>query len=143
MVQIIFKSDPQKSGFFVMEDVEYLPSFAHLRIAVRSHIWRPPTDVFETEDAVIVRVEIAGMKESDFQIILDGRILSIRGVRSDNPERRAYHQMEIRFGEFSTEVELPCEVMVQDAEATYSNGFLRVVLPKVQPKKIHLEEKQE
>ncbi len=140
MVQIVFKSDPQKSGFFVMEDVAYFPSLGHLHIAVRSHIWRPPTDVFETDEVVIVRVEIAGMKESDFQIILDGRVLSIRGVRSDTSERRAYHQMEIRFGEFSTEVELPSEVIAQNAEATYSNGFLRIVLPKIQPKKIHIEE---
>jgi HSP20 family protein len=140
MVQITFKSDPQRAGIFVMEEIEYLPTFGQLRIAMRPHIWRPPTDVFETEEAVIVRVEIAGMKESDFQIVLDGRLLSIRGVRSDTPERRAYYQMEIRFGEFSTEVELPCEVQPQGAEATYNNGFLRVLLPKVRPKKIHVEE---
>ena len=74
---------------------------------MRPHVWRPPTDVYETEDAIVVRVEIAGMREADFTVALVERSLLIRGVRQDLTERRAYYQMEIPFGEFSTEVELP------------------------------------
>ena len=98
---------------------------------MRSPAWRPPTDVYETEDAVIVRVEIAGMHETDFSIVLDGRYLSIRGVRQDIPERRAYHQMEILFGEFSVDVEMPVAVDAENVQAIYQNGFLKIMLPKV------------
>jgi HSP20 family protein len=66
--------------------------------------------------------------------------LSIRGTRPDPPERRAYHQMEIRFGEFITEVELPCQVLAGQIDATYSNGFLRMVLPKARPQRIQVGE---
>lgn len=109
------------------------------RIFSRPHTWRPPTDLYETEDAIIIRVEIAGMRESDFTISLTERILTIRGVRQDTSERRAYHQMEIPFGEFSTELELPYTVTTDKVDATYRDGFLRITLPIAQPKHIKVE----
>ena len=69
---------------------------------VYSSVWSPPTDLFESEEALVVRVEIAGMKEEDFEVALENNVLLIAGTRSDSPERRAYHQMEIRFGKFAT-----------------------------------------
>ena len=126
------KAEPFKPGFYVVDDIQRLnPDSVHLHLAMRSPAWRPPTDVYESEEAVIVRVEIAGMHETDFSIILDGRYLSIRGVRQDVAERRAYHQMEIRFGEFNVDVEMPAAIDVENVQATYQNGFLKIVLPKV------------
>jgi HSP20 family protein len=95
--------------------------------------------VYETDAAVVVRVEIAGMQESDFVITLDNRHLSIRGTRPDLPERRAYQQMEIRFGEFSAEVDLHTQVIVEEVEAIYTNGFLKVTLPKARPHQIQID----
>ncbi|MCK4975918.1 MAG: Hsp20/alpha crystallin family protein [Anaerolineales bacterium] len=95
--------------------------------------------MFETDLAIVVRVEIAGVQESDFVITLDERHLSIRGTRPDLPERRAYQQMEIRFGEFSAEVDLHTQVNVEEVEAIYSNGFLRVTLPKARPHQIRID----
>jgi len=112
----------------------------HWRLAMRTPAWRPPTDVYESEDQIVVRVEIAGMHEDDFKIELDGLFLSIRGVRSDTTGRRAYHQMEIRFGEFSSDIELPAPVMASEVDATYKDGFLRIVLPKEHAHTIDVEE---
>lgn len=140
MISIALKPDVHKPGFYVLEDIQNLPESIHLRTGTRSHVWRPPTDVFETEEAVVVRVEIAGMLENDFSIVIDGRYLSIRGLRSDVMERRAYHQMEIRFGEFASEVELPYQISVSDIEAVYSNGFLQIRLPKAHPVRVSVEE---
>lgn len=105
-----------------------------------SHIWSPPTDVFDTGDEIIVRVEIAGMREHNFSIMLDGRKLLITGVRNLPQERCAYHQIEISSGEFRVDVDLPHPVMVDKVEAAYKDGFLRVELPKAKPKRIHIEE---
>ena len=116
------------------------PDTSRWRNGVRAHFWRPATDVYETEDTVIVRVEIAGMKEEDFSVSLTGRVLTVRGNRPDVLERRAYHQMEIFFGEFSTEVELPAPVRSDEVTAEYIAGFLRLVFPKDKPKKIHVNE---
>jgi len=109
------------------------------RLPGRPHLWQPPTDVFETSNEVVVRLEIAGMDEADFVVVLDGRDLFIRGARPDTSERRAYHQMEIRFGEFGVAVELPVEVVAEEIQAIYSNGFLSIRLPKARPKKINID----
>ncbi len=99
----------------------------------RSSVWSPPTDVYETEEAYVVRVEVAGMRNAEFEIMLENGILHITGVRPDVAERRAYHQMEIRFGRFSTSIGLPETIQVEAARAEYDDGFLTVILPKHKP----------
>ncbi len=119
-------------------------SFSGLRaiswqVGVRSYAWSPPTDVYETEANFVVRVEVAGMRESDFTINIDDNYLIISGIRSESPEWRAYRQMEIRFGEFSTAVELPLGVDVSKVDADYNDGFLSVILPKIKPTNIKIK----
>ena len=97
---------------------------------VRSAMWSPPTDMFETDTHYIVRVEIAGMRDEDFEVAVEDNTLSISGFRPDMPERRAYHQMEIRFGKFFTSIGLPGEVNLDRARAKYEDGFLTIQLPK-------------
>lgn len=101
------------------------------QLRVQSHIWSPPTDIFEIETAYIVRVEVAGMHHKDFLIQLEDNLLIISGTRHDKPERRAYHQMEVRFGEFSTVVAIPGPFAIEDATAEYNDGFLIVTLPRI------------
>ena len=110
------------------------------RLTMRPPTWRPPTDVYEMDNNLVVRVEIAGMREGDFAIELNGRFLIVRGVRQDIAERRAYHQMEIRFGEFSIEIELPSHIEADQVQAIYHNGFLRIMLPKSRPRQIPIVE---
>jgi HSP20 family protein len=95
--------------------------------------------MYETEASFIVRVEVAGMHESDFAINAEDNFLVISGIRSETPEWRAYRQMEIRFGEFSTAVELPPGVDVSNADADYKNGFLNVILPKLKPTNVTIK----
>jgi HSP20 family protein len=106
---------------------------------VRSNIWSPPTDVYETEEAYVARVEIAGMREEDFEVLLANNTLMISGSRPDHTERRAYQQMEIRFGKFSTTVNLPGTVDIEQARAEYKDGFLTIVLPKATPNQTKVE----
>ncbi len=106
---------------------------------VRSGIWNPPTDVYETDNEYVVRVEIAGMREVDFEIAYENNILMISGIRSEQPERRAYHQMEIRFGKFATVVGLSHPVDVDNSQANYVDGFLTVALPKIKPDQIEVK----
>ena len=100
------------------------------QVNMRSYSWSPPTDVYETETHLIIRVEVAGMRETDFSIRVDRNYLTISGTRMDVPERRAYHQIEIRFGEFATAIELPQGVDVDGTRAEYEDGFLMVFVPK-------------
>ena len=135
MTETALRTDTLRPNWYAPEEVQYLtPDGLRWRIVSKPHVWRPPTDVFETEEAILVRVEIAGSREEDFEISLEGQLLTIRGFRLDSSEKRAYHQMEIPFGEFSTEVELPFPIVSDQVQAFYRDGFLRITLPKAQPR---------
>jgi HSP20 family protein len=100
--------------------------------------WRPPTDVYETDAYVVVKVEIAGMEMEDFYISFSDRILTIEGVRRDPVAKLAYQQMEISYGDFRTEIHLPWAIEEEEIEATYKDGFLKVILPKVRAQKVRI-----
>jgi len=100
-------------------------------MGLQGKIWRPPTDVYETADAIVVRVEVAGMEERDFNVDLERRTLTISGRRLDRSGAKiAYQQMEVSYGDFRTEVYLPWPINQAQVEATYRDGFLIIVLPK-------------
>jgi len=97
--------------------------------------WEPRCDVSETEDEVIVVVEIAGVSSENIDIALEGSHLVISGIRRE-PEsamRRNYRQMEISYGTFERVLILPARVDAEMARADYDNGFLEIRLPKVSP----------
>jgi HSP20 family protein len=100
----------------------------------RSSIWSPPTDVYETAENYVIKVEVAGMRDEDFEVAFENQILMISGYRSDLNERRAYHQMEIRFGRFEIALEIPMHVDMERATAEYKDGFLIIMLPKMDAK---------
>ena len=107
---------------------------------VHSSIWTPPTDVYETESSLIIKVEVAGMREEDFEVVVEEQTLMIRGVRgTDQTERRAYHQMEIRSGKFEIAIGLPSGINLDEASAEYTQGFLTINFPKMQAKLIEVE----
>ncbi|MEE4194128.1 MAG: Hsp20/alpha crystallin family protein [Anaerolineae bacterium] len=129
--------DPISPEEYKNPEAQFLESgHQNWKLSKRSHTWRPPTDIFENNDGLIIRVEIAGMEENDFEIAIGGKKLTIQGNRPDTPEKRAYHQMEIHYGEFFVDIDLPFPVIGENAEAIYRNGFLHIWLPKAQPRQI-------
>ncbi len=107
---------------------------------VHATVWVPPTDVYETESSLTVKVEVAGMQEDDFEVVVEEQILMIRGIRgTDQNERRAYHQMEIRSGKFEMAIGLPSGIDLDAASAEYTQGFLTIIFPKMQAKQIEVE----
>ena len=106
---------------------------------VRSSVWTPPTDLYETEDGFIVKVEIAGMHEEDFEVAIENNVLMVSGNRSDLNERRAYYQMEIRTGKFEIAIEMPAPINVEKAIAEYKDGFLMINLPRANAKQKEVE----
>jgi len=102
---------------------------------VRANVWSPPTDLYETERACVIKVEIAGMRDEDFEVAFENNTLIISGNRPDFTERRAYHQMEIRFGKFEIAVGLPAAVNIEKAIAEYKDGFLLIIIPKTDAEK--------
>ena len=94
--------------------------------------WQPPLDVFETESAIVVRVELAGVRREDLQVAVDRDVLRIRGVRRAPPEGEVerLHGIEISFGPFERSVAIPVPFEADRVAAHLADGFLRVTLPK-------------
>jgi HSP20 family protein len=105
-------------------------TYTSLNWFVRSNAWRPPTDVYETDANFVVKMEIAGVKEEDLEVVIQDGLLLVNGIRSDAVERRSYHQMDIQYGKFSVGIELPVRVNTENATAEYKDGFLTIQLPK-------------
>jgi len=106
-------------------------------VSPRQHkTWCPPTDVYETDECVIVKVEISGMAEGDFVISLEGNRLTISGIRRDPAAKLSYQQMEILYGHFETHAQLHRAIDEDEIEATYQQGFLVVRLPKAKPHQV-------
>ena len=105
------------------------PGAPHFRPA----LIEPPTDVYETDECVIVVSEMAGISEEEVEITVDGRVLILSGERkpAGGQQGRLYSQMEIGHGPFRRELLLPAEVDADEAKAVYSQGMLQIELPKV------------
>lgn len=97
----------------------------------RPNLWHPPTDLLETEENFVVRMEIAGMEHAEMTIAIEDLSLAIHGSRNQEVHHAAYHQMEVRYGEFLSLVELPAQVDTNQIAVHYDDGFLQVNLPKV------------
>jgi HSP20 family molecular chaperone IbpA len=97
---------------------------------MRARVWRPPTDVYETDSAVVVKIEIAGMNPDDIAISFRDRELVVQGHRIDADAKDSYHILEIPYGEFRVEVFLPGVYIEDQIEAQYIHGFLYITLPK-------------
>ena len=94
--------------------------------------WRPALEVYETDDALVVQMEIAGIAEERLEVTVDIDRLAIRGERPAvcPDERRSYHEARIPYGGFGADVYIPFPVDADATEAEYQQGFLRIVLPR-------------
>jgi len=114
------------------------------RMTGQTEAWRPAIEVYETEGALVVRAELAGIDEQHLRVALDNDTLTIQGKRvpdarsgGDTPERRSYHEMGIPYGPFRARVVLPFPVDRDGVEANYEHGLLTIVLPRAQRVRIH------
>jgi HSP20 family protein len=97
--------------------------------------WTPPTDVFETEDAVHVTMAIPGIRPEDMSVQFEHDVLLVRGVRREGcGDARRYHKMEIPVGAFSRRLRIGRPVNADGIKVAYSDGMLRVTLPKIHPR---------
>jgi len=94
--------------------------------------WMPPLDISETDESIIIKVEVPGIEPKDIDISVRGDILMIRGEKMAEKEEkgRSYHFIERSCGYFSRSVALPAVVKPDQAKAEYKKGVLEIVLPK-------------
>lgn len=106
----------------------------------------PAIDMYQTDNEVVVRASIPGIKADEVQINITGDVLTLKGEVKHEEERndRAWHIREHRFGSFERSVALPTAVKSDQAEAVFENGILTITLPKadeVKPRTINIKAK--
>lgn len=103
------------------------------------HGFVPRVDIDETEQEFRLRAELPGLDESDFEVLLEADVVSIKGERKDEREDKTdrYVRTESARGSFHRSFRLPFEVEPEAVKASYKNGILEVIVAKpeeAQPK---------
>jgi HSP20 family protein len=91
----------------------------------------PNTDVYATDNGLVVKVELAGMRSEHLEITVEGNRLRISGNRPDGcrAAKCNFLVMEINYGPFESVLEVPPGYDLNQAKAAYLNGFLRIDVP--------------
>lgn len=102
--------------------------------------WMPLVDIFEEPDFIRLVAEMPGVKPENVQIAVEGNLLTIKGNKEQVAEEKAekVHRYERTYGTFERTFTLPATVAPEKIKATYENGLLTVLLPKVEGAKPHL-----
>jgi HSP20 family protein len=105
--------------------------------------WTPSVDISEETDKLVMSVELPGVDKKDVKINLHENVLTIEGQKSKQTEEQKdkYYRCERSYGRFSRSFTLPTKVVAEKIDASYKDGILTVVLPKVeeaQPRQIQI-----
>ena len=114
----------------------------------RTHAhWEPNTDVYLTEGGLVIKVELAGIRSENLEIVVEGSRIRISGERPDcsRTHKCKFLVMNITYGPFESILELPPGYDLTQAKAAYMNGFLRIDVPlaekpKPKPTKLFVAE---
>jgi HSP20 family protein len=93
--------------------------------------WRPPTDIYETPDEIIVVIELAGVAEENMIVTLFSDLLVVEGIREQPvTEMSACHQLGIKYGDFRSEIAIHAPIDHDSVKADYKNGLLKIIFQK-------------
>ncbi len=117
-------NDPQKQGLHVL-------TIRYPFVVFEQRSWQPFLNIYETEQALVVVVELAGVDPSSLNIDVEAHLVRIRGNRNVRPpdDLRRIDRMEITSGPFHIEIPLNRAVNPQQTESYYQQGLLQIVLP--------------
>ena len=126
----------------------YLAHFAHSKrptVLFTQHpqlvpTWTPNLDMYETDEAVVVLLEVAGVDPNETEIRAEPHRLQVRGVRRERHGGggRTYHALEVPYGRFERSVPLPPGLDTDAAAAGYHDGLLEITLPKRAPTQVRI-----
>lgn len=108
--------------------------------------WIPAVDIAERENDFDVKMELPGVAKEDVKITMQEGILTVKGEKKQEKESKGsdYHRVERSYGSFQRSFSLPAAVRAADIDASFSDGVLRITLPKAEearPKQIDVKVK--
>jgi HSP20 family protein len=104
-----------------------------------------PLDVYQTQDQVVVKATLPGVKPDEVELTITGETLTIKGqTKSEEVKSEDCYCQEISYGSFARSITLPGQLQTGKAEAKFENGVLTVTIPKAEeakPKQIKIDVK--
>jgi HSP20 family protein len=96
--------------------------------------WRPMTDIYETKESYVFKVELPGFKKEDIKVEFSGETLTLRGERKQEEETKNenLHRLERSYGLFERSFTIPKNVDAKKIEASLKDGILVLTIPKVE-----------
>lgn len=144
----IIRWEPAREMMTLREAMDRLFDDAFTRpLSLSSNVWSvPAVDMYQTDNEVVVKAALPGIKADEVQINITGELLTLKGeVKQENEAKeKAYHIREQRWGTFERSIALPTQVVADKAKAEFENGILTITLPKaeeVKPKTITIKTK--
>ena len=106
--------------------------------------WSPATDIVESDNGYVVKVELPGLSKDDVKIMMQNNLLTIRGEKKQEKEGKeeGYHRIERSYGAFQRCFTLPSAVDPSKIDASFKDGILTVVVPRseaAKPKTIEVK----
>lgn len=144
--------EPAREMMTLREAMDRLFDDAFTRpLSLRDNGSAPAIDMYQTDEEIVVKATLPGIKPDEVQINITGEVLHIKGETYGEDERstpegqeKAWHIREQRWGSFERSVVLPTDVVTDKAQAEFENGILTITLPKVEevkPKIINIKAK--
>jgi HSP20 family protein len=130
----------------LMEESFVLPSMLG-EIRGTGRAWGLAVDMFETDDHLVVKASVPGVKPENLDVTVKGETLTIKGEMKEEQEKKEgqYYYHERRQGAFSRSLTLPFPIQSEKVEATFEHGVLTLTLPKaeeIKPRSIKVATKQ-
>lgn len=132
----------QRGVYFQLTAIHHLSSDDPYRTRRGAPPWTPNTDVLESSEGLLVRVELAGVSADSIELLVEDQTLQIRGIRRDPhsselPSGYRFRQLEIDYGSFERVIALPFPVDGAHASASLHQGILTVRLPRAVDRPAH------
>jgi HSP20 family protein len=143
----LIRWEPAREMMTLREAMDRLFDDAFTRpFSLREGWSAPAIDMYQTDDEIVVKAALPGIKPDEVQINVIGEVLHIKGEVKNEEEKneKAWHIREQRWGAFERSVALPTDVVAAKAKAEFENGVLTITLPKaeeVKPKTINIKAK--
>ena len=144
----LIRWEPVREMMTLREAMDRLFDDAFTRpLSLSGNTWSiPAVDMYQTDNEVVVKAALPGIKADEVQLNVTGEVLTIKGETKQENEtkEKAYHIREQRWGTFERSLVLPTEVVADKAKADFENGILTITLPKaeeVKPKTINIKTK--
>jgi HSP20 family protein len=99
--------------------------------------WSPTVDIYNNDEAIVIKAELPGMEKKDITIDMKGGVLTLKGERSheDEVKEENYYRRERRYGKFYRAFKLPEDVDAEKIKADFKNGVLKIDIPKPEERK--------